>query len=81
MTVQITLSAARVNKELSQLQAAEMVGVTAKTLRNYEKGTTPIPQYIFKKLVSIYDIPEDFIRLPYVKDGDYDEKNLEQTTF
>lgn len=81
MTVQITLSAARVNKGLSQLDAANKVGVTAKTLRNYEKGKTAIPTHVFRKLVKIYDIPEDFIKLPEVEDGDYDEKILENTTF
>lgn len=38
----ITLRAARVNSNLSQAKAAEMLGVSKATLANYENGkTTP----------------------------------------
>ncbi|MEJ9209654.1 helix-turn-helix transcriptional regulator, partial [Paenibacillus larvae] len=35
---QISLKAARVNAELEQEVAASKIGVTAKTLSNYERG-------------------------------------------
>lgn len=36
----ITLKAARVNAKLSQAQAAEKLGVSEVTIRNWEKGVT-----------------------------------------
>lgn len=69
----LSLAAARVNAELNQEEAAEMLSITAKTLRNYEKGYTPIPAKIFKKACVIYSVPEDFVRLPVVDDGEFDE--------
>lgn len=70
---QISLAAARVNAGLRQEQAAERIGVTAKTLRNYEYGNTAIPGHVFKKAAKVYGIPEEMIRLPIVDDGDFDE--------
>ncbi|AQT85659.1 helix-turn-helix protein [Paenibacillus larvae subsp. larvae] len=70
---QISLKAARVNAELEQEVAASKIGVTAKTLSNYERGITAIPGHILKKAAKIYGIPEEMIRLPIVDDGDFDE--------
>lgn len=80
--IKLTLAAARVNAEMNQDQAAKRIGITAKTLRNYEKGITAIPGYRLKKAAKVYNIPEDLIRLPVVDDGEYDEdeKNLQFTT-
>ncbi|ASB90863.1 hypothetical protein S101395_04361 [Bacillus sonorensis] len=82
MLIKITLAAARVNAGLSQAQAAKEIGITPKTLRNYEKGITAIPGYRLKKAAEVYDLPEDIIKLPIVNDGAYDEeeKNLQFTT-
>lgn len=70
---QISLAAARVNAGLKQEPAAEKIGVTAKTLRNYERGTTAIPGRILRKAAKVYGIPEEMIRLPIVDDGEFDE--------
>ena len=81
--LQITLAAARVNAGLNQSEAAELLDITPKTLRGYERGTTVIPPKTFKKAANIYRIPSDNIRLLNVKDGKFDEeeKNLELSTF
>lgn len=80
--IQISLAAARVNADLLQEHAAAKIGVTAKTLRNYEQGKTAIPYHVLKKAVKLYRIPEENIRLPIVNDGVFDEneKFLSNTT-
>lgn len=70
---QITLKAARVNAELRQEEAAKLLDVTGKTLRNYEQGITAIPVHVLKKASIVYKIPSDYIRLPIINDGKYDE--------
>lgn len=80
MTFQISLAAARVNAGLNQIEASELIGITPKTLRNYENGTTVIPAPRLRKAAKIYGIPEDYIKLPVVDDGEYDEKFLDNTT-
>ncbi|PGS18940.1 transcriptional regulator [Bacillus cereus] len=72
--IQITLKAARVNAELRQEEAAELLDVTGKTLRNYEQGITAIPGHVLKKASIIYKIPSDNIRLPIINDGKYDDE-------
>lgn len=73
---QISLKAARVNANLEQEEAATLVGVTAKTLSNYERGITAIPGHTLKRASKIYKIPESMIRLPIVNDGSYDEEEF-----
>lgn len=73
---QITLAAARVNAGFLQEEAAEEIGVTAKTLRNYEQGKTAIPAHVLKKVAKLYRVPEEIIRLPIVEDGEYDESDF-----
>lgn len=70
---QITLAAARVNMGLKQEPAAEKIGITAKTLSNYERGITAIPGPILQKAAQVYGVPADMIRLPQVEDGNYDD--------
>jgi len=78
---QISLKAARVNSELEQEEAALKVGVTAKTLSNYERGITSIPGHTLKKAAKVYDVPEEMIRLPIIDDGVFDEEFfLDNTT-
>lgn len=70
---QITLKAARVNAGLKQEIAANMLEVSGKTLRNYEQGVTAIPGHVLQKASILYKIPSDYIRLPIINDGKYDE--------
>ncbi len=80
---QITLVAARVNAGLKQEVAAQKIGVTAKTLRNYERGVTMIPSQLLRKAAELYEIPSDYIRLPAIDDGEHDEEEFlsHPTTF
>lgn len=78
--IQISLEAARVNARLKQEKAGVLIGVTAKTLSNYERGITAIPAHVLKKAAKIYKIPEEMIRLPIVDDGVYDDFFLEAST-
>ena len=61
----ITLKSARVNKGLTQAQAAKLIGITVDTLSNYERGKSYPDVPIIKKIESVYDIPySDLIFLP-----------------
>lgn len=71
--IQISLKAARVNADLEQEHASSKLGVTAKTLSNYERGITAIPGHVLKKAAKLYKVPEEMIRLPIVDDGNYDD--------
>ncbi|PED05285.1 helix-turn-helix domain-containing protein [Bacillus pseudomycoides] len=70
---QITLKAARVNAGLKQDEAAILLDVSGKTLRNYEQGITAIPGHTLQKASSVYKIPSDYIRLPIINDGKFDD--------
>ncbi|MFP7199730.1 helix-turn-helix transcriptional regulator [Lysinibacillus halotolerans] len=74
--IQISLEAARVNANLKQEVAAKKLGITAKTLSNYERGISAIPGHIFKKASRLYNIPEENIRLPIVDDGEFDDEEF-----
>lgn len=57
----IQLKAARVNANLSQDEAAEMLNISKATLQNYESGKT-IPQWdMVKRIGEVYHFPTDFI--------------------
>ncbi|MBJ8052963.1 helix-turn-helix transcriptional regulator [Bacillus cereus] len=70
---QITLKAARVNAGLRQDEAAGILDITGKTLRNYEQGITAIPGHILQKASIVYKIPSDYIRLLIINDGNFDD--------
>lgn len=54
---EITLAAARVNKGYTQEEAAKLIGVTADTLRNYEKGRTFPDIAVIKRIEDVYGVP------------------------
>ena len=61
----ITLKAARVNKNLTQEQAAELLGVTATIIGNWERGITFPKVPMIQKIEQVYGIPySDIIFLP-----------------
>lgn len=61
----ITLKSARVNKGLTQAKAAEIIGVTADTLSNYERGKSYPDVPIIKKIEAAYGVSySDLIFLP-----------------
>lgn len=65
----ITIKAARVNKGLTQVEAAKELGVSKDSLWNYENGRSYPDIRIVKKMVELYGISYDnLIFLP--KDND-----------
>lgn len=60
--VKISLKAARVNANLTQNEVAQAVGVTGKTVSNWETGETEIKMSSLIVLGNLYDVPVgDFI--------------------
>lgn len=51
----MTLKSARVNKGLTQVQAAELIGVTTDTLSNYERGKSYPDVPIIKRIEEVYE--------------------------
>lgn len=65
----ITLKAARVNKDLTQPQAAKMLGIAVSTLVNYEKGKSFPNVATIKKMETLYETTyDDIIFLPKIYD-------------
>lgn len=61
----ITLKSARVNKGLTQVNAAKFIGVTVDTLSNYERGKSFPDVPIIKKIEQVYGVPyNNLIFLP-----------------
>lgn len=61
----ITLKSARVNKGLTQVNAAKLIGVTVDTLSNYERGKSFPDVPIIKKIEQVYGVPyNNLIFLP-----------------
>lgn len=61
----ITLKSARINKGLTQVKAAKLIGVTVDTLSNYERGKSFPDVPIIKKIEEVYGVPySELIFLP-----------------
>ena len=61
----ITLKSARVNKGLTQAQAAVLIGVTVDTLSNYERGKSYPDVPVIQKMEKVYGVSySDLIFLP-----------------
>ena len=52
----MTLKAARVNKNLSQKQAAKLIGISEWTLINYEQGKRFPDIPVLKKIEEVYGV-------------------------
>lgn len=52
----ITLKSARINKGLTQVEAAKLIGVTKDTLSNYERGKSYPDVPIIKKIEQVYGV-------------------------
>lgn len=64
-TIQITLTAARVNAGLTQKEAAERLGLNVGTLRNYEKGVSFPDVPMIQKIEELYGVSyNDLIFVP-----------------
>lgn len=61
----ITLKAARVNMGMPQKKAAELIGISVDTLKNYERGKTFPDVLTLKKIEKAYGVRyENIIFLP-----------------
>lgn len=52
----ITLKAARVNKNLSQVEASKEIGISVDTLRNYEAGKSFPDVPVIKQIEKVYGV-------------------------
>lgn len=57
----ISLKAARVNANLSQQEAAKLLGISKATLQNYESGNTVPDILMSRKIEGVYNFPSDYI--------------------
>jgi len=63
--MKLTLKAARVNQGLTQKQAAELIGVVADTISNWEAGKTYPGIELLSRLEEVYKVSyNDIIFLP-----------------
>ena len=61
----ITLKSARVNKGLTQVKAAKLIGITPDTLSNYERGKLYPDVPIIQKMEQVYGVSySELIFLP-----------------
>ncbi len=60
--LKISMRAARVNANLTRREAAEMLGITLDTLRNYESGKTIPRADIMAKMEEVYHFPAEYIK-------------------
>lgn len=61
---QITLRAARVNKDFSQDQVAKAINISKSTLQSWENGRTSPTAGRLKALAELYECPIELIFLP-----------------
>ena len=59
--MKLTLKAARVNAGYSQKEAAEIIGISNKTLCSWENGKTFPDQPMIEKLCGLYGVTYDMI--------------------
>lgn len=59
--LQITLKAARVNAGLTTKQAAAQLGISRKTLSNYESGKSFPDAQMISKITELYKIPYEHL--------------------
>jgi transcriptional regulator with XRE-family HTH domain len=54
--MQLTLKSARVNAGLTQVKAAEKIGISKETLGNYENGKTFPNARVIEKMEEVYGV-------------------------
>lgn len=57
----ITLKAARVNRDLTLIEAAKYLGISKDTLRKYEADSTNLPYALILKMSSLYEIAQNHL--------------------
>lgn len=56
-----TLRSLRVKFGYTQEEAAELIGVSVRTLRSWEQDSKTIPYMVVKKIEHVYRTPQDYI--------------------
>ena len=64
MSFQVTLRAARVNRGMKQADAARSIGVSSRTIYNWEIGKRYPPADKLLSLCDLYGVPMDNIFIP-----------------
>ena len=64
MSFQVTLRAARVNRGMKQADAARSIGVSSRTICNWEIGKRFPPADKLLNLCDLYGVPMDNIFIP-----------------
>lgn len=62
MRMQMSMKAIRVNKNMKQKEAADAIGVSVSTLKNWEAGKSFPTQPMIDKICEVYGVPYDFIK-------------------
>ena len=57
----ISLRAARVNRNLTLLEAAKYLKINKDTLTKYEKDSTNLPYSLSKRMQELYEVPSENI--------------------
>ena len=60
--MQMSMKAIRVNKNLKQKEAADAIGVSVSTLKNWEAGKSFPTQPMIDRICEVYGVPYDFIK-------------------
>ena len=63
----ITLKSARINKNLTQVEAAKKLGISTETLSNYERGKSYPDVPIIKCIEDLYGLP--YSELIFISSG------------
>lgn len=58
----MSMKAIRVNKNMKQKEAADAIGVSVSTLKNWESGKSFPNQPMIDKICEVYGVPYDFIK-------------------
>lgn len=59
----ISIAAARINANLTQKKAAELIGVAPRTLCCWERGQTFPTTKQLEKISEVYRIPKDMLKI------------------
>ena len=65
----ITLKSARVNKGLTQVKAAKLIGITPDTLSNYERGKSYPDVPIIQKMEQVYGVSYSELIFLHINNG------------
>ena len=60
--MQMSMKAIRVNKNMKQKEAADAIGVSVSTLKNWEAGKSFPTQPMIDRICEVYGVPYDFIK-------------------